>query len=122
MGRGKIELKKIESTSNRQVNGLSALEISTLKHWCDDIFKMRHLFPLVTFNHIYREHNMLADSLSKLALNMRWDMDTSLNPWMGRLLKKAKFLFFDGCIYYLMVVYTICNIMMFMYIFFSLCG
>ena len=70
MGQGKIELKKIESTSNRQVNGLSALEISTLKHWCDDIFKMRHLFPLVTFNHIYHEHNMLADSLSKLALNM----------------------------------------------------
>ena len=70
MGQGKIELKKIESTSNRQVNGLSALEISMLKHWCDDIFKMRHLFPLVTFNHIYWEHNMLADSLSKLALNM----------------------------------------------------
>ena len=37
---------------------------------------------------------------------------------MGRLLKKAKFLFFDGCIYYLMAVYTICSILMFMYIFF----
>ena len=26
--------------------------------------------PPVTFNHIYREHNLLADELSKKALNM----------------------------------------------------
>ena len=52
------------------VNGLSALEISTLKHWCDDIISLRQLVPPVTFNHIFREHNMLANGLSKKALKL----------------------------------------------------
>ena len=45
------------------VNRLSALEIPALKHWCDEIFSMLQLVPLVSFNHIFREHNMLADGL-----------------------------------------------------------
>ena len=52
------------------VNRVSALEIPTLKHWCDEIFSMLQNVPLVTFNHIFREHNMLADGLSKKALKM----------------------------------------------------
>ena len=52
------------------VNGLSALEIATLKHWCNDINTLRQHAPPVSFNHIFREHNMLADGLSKMALNM----------------------------------------------------
>ena len=52
------------------VNGLSALEIATLKHWCDDISTLRQLVPPVSFNHIFREHNTLADGLSKMALNL----------------------------------------------------
>ena len=52
------------------VKRLSALEIPTLKHWCDEIFSMLHHVPSVTFNHIFREHNMLADGLSKKALNL----------------------------------------------------
>ena len=52
------------------VNRQSTLKIPTLKHWCEEIFAMLHLTPLVTFNHIFREHNMLADDLSKKALKM----------------------------------------------------
>ena len=52
------------------VNRMSTLKIPTLKHWCDEIFSMLHLAPPVTFNHIHRELNMLADDLSKKALKM----------------------------------------------------
>ena len=52
------------------VKRLSALEIPSLKHWCDEIFSMLLLVPPVTFNHIFREHNMLADGLSKKTLNL----------------------------------------------------
>ena len=52
------------------VKRLSVLNIPTLKHWCDEIYSMLQESPPVTFNHIYREHNMLADELSKKALNM----------------------------------------------------
>ena len=37
---------------------------------------MIQLGPPVTFNHIFREHNMLADDLSKRALNL--DVGTGL--------------------------------------------
>lgn len=52
------------------VKRLTALKIPTLKHWCDEIFTMLEHAPPVTFNHIFREHNMLADDLSNNALNM----------------------------------------------------
>ena len=52
------------------VNRLTALKIPTLKHWCKEIFSMIQLAPPVAFNHIFREHNMLADDLSKKALNL----------------------------------------------------
>ena len=52
------------------VNRRSALNIPTLKHWCDEIFTMLHLLPTVAFNHTFREHNMLADELSKKALSL----------------------------------------------------
>ena len=52
------------------VNRWSTLNIPTLKHWCDEIFTMLHLLPTVAFNHTFREHNMLADELSKKALSL----------------------------------------------------
>ena len=52
------------------VNRLYTLKILTLKHWCEEIFAMLQLVPPVTFNHIFREHNMLADDLSKKALKL----------------------------------------------------
>ena len=51
-------------------NRISTLDLPTLKHWCDDINSMLRLAPPVSFNHIFREHNTLADGLSKRALNM----------------------------------------------------
>ena len=52
------------------LNRLSALDIPILRHWCEDIREMIFHFPSVIFKHIYREHNSLADGLSKTALNM----------------------------------------------------
>ena len=52
------------------VNGTAALDVPTLKHWCDDIITMLRLAPPVSFNHIFREHNTLADGLSKRALHL----------------------------------------------------
>ena len=52
------------------VNNLSALDVPALMHWSGDIKKMLHAAPQVIFKHIYREHNMLADGLSKEAINL----------------------------------------------------
>ena len=76
------------------VNGLAALEISSLKHWCDDIIKMRLLYPLVTFNHIYREHNSLADSLSKLTLNMEVGSGHFTESLDGQIIEEGHFSLF----------------------------
>ena len=50
------------------VNRISTLDVPTLKHWCDEIISMLRMTPPVSINHIYREHNTLADGLSKKAL------------------------------------------------------
>ena len=52
------------------INELSALDLPSFIHWCEDIKHMKRLAPQVIFMHIYREHNMLADSLSKKAVNL----------------------------------------------------
>ena len=52
------------------INRLSALDIPILRHWYEDIRDMLHHVPSVIFKHIYREHNSLADGLSKSALNL----------------------------------------------------
>ena len=50
------------------LNGFSALDVPALMHWCGDIKKMLLSAPHVIFKHIYREHNSLADGLSKEAI------------------------------------------------------
>ena len=57
------------------VNRLTTLKLPNLKHWCEEILSMVQHFPPVTFNHIFWEHNSLADDLSKKALNL--DIDTA---------------------------------------------
>ena len=47
------------------VNISTSLNAPLLSHWCDDILSLLHHVPSVTINHIYREHNQQADSLSK---------------------------------------------------------
>ena len=50
------------------VNKKYFLNAPLLSHWCDEILSLLQLVPLVTINHIYREHNQQADILSKQAL------------------------------------------------------
>ena len=52
------------------LNGYSALDVPALMHWCGDIKKMLLSSPHVIFKHIYREHNSLADGLSKEAIKL----------------------------------------------------
>ena len=50
--------------------GKGTLNLPHLSHWCDDIRELLHNFPEMIMKHIYREHNQIADSLSKNALSL----------------------------------------------------
>ena len=50
--------------------GKGTLNLPHLRHWCDDIRELLHNFPDMIMKHIYREHNQIADILSKIALSL----------------------------------------------------
>ena len=50
------------------LNPTAALDVPALINWCKDIRNMLQMAPQVIFKHIFREHNSLADGLSKQAL------------------------------------------------------
>ena len=52
------------------LNRSAALDVPALMHCCKDIRNMLQLAPQVIFKHIFREHNSLADGLSKQALKL----------------------------------------------------
>ena len=52
------------------LNRISTLDVPALIHWCDEIRNLLQLAPQVIFKHIFREHNSLADGLSKQALKL----------------------------------------------------
>ena len=52
------------------LNRFSTLDVPSLMHWCIDIRNMLQLAAPMIFKHIFREHNLLADGLSKQALNL----------------------------------------------------
>ena len=52
------------------LNRSTALDVPSLMHWCCDIRHMLQMGPPMIFKHIYREHNSLADVLSKQGLNL----------------------------------------------------
>ena len=52
------------------LNRSSTLDVPSLMHWCKDIRNLIHMAPHVIFKHVFREHNSLADGLSKKALNL----------------------------------------------------
>ena len=52
------------------LNRILALDVPCLMHWCTDIRYMIHLAPPVIFKRTFREHNSLADELSKKALHL----------------------------------------------------
>ena len=76
------------------LNGLSALDIPSLKHWCDEINNMLYLSPPVIFKHIYREHNMLADGLSKQALLLDMGFGTFFESLDGSVIDHGHFMLF----------------------------
>ena len=47
-----------------------SLNSPILSHWCDDIRILLQSFPSVTIQHVYREHNQLANGLSKKTLSL----------------------------------------------------
>ena len=49
-------------------NSVACLDVVDLEHWCDCITEVKASFLSINFQHIYREHNMSADVLSKEAL------------------------------------------------------
>ena len=77
-----------------RLNGLSTLDIPSLMHWCDEINNMLHLVPLVIFKHTYREHNMLANGLSKQALNLDMGYGTFFESLDGMVIEHGQFILF----------------------------
>ena len=49
--------------------GSTALSLPKLVHWCRETKLLASSFHGLSFSHIYREHNMIADCLSKKALS-----------------------------------------------------
>ena len=76
------------------LNRLSALDFPSLMHWCDDIKNMLHIVPPVIFKHIFREHNMLADDLSKQALNLDMGYGTFFESLDGMVIEHGQFVLF----------------------------
>ena len=56
-----------------QMNGRFAVRSSRLRHWHEKACALARQFRRVTYTHIAREHNRLADALANEAL-MGWDM------------------------------------------------
>ena len=50
--------------------GSTALSPPERFHWCRETRKLFTCFPDLSFIHIYREHNQIADRLSKTALSL----------------------------------------------------
>ena len=76
------------------INRLTALEIPTLMHWCDEINYMLQLVPQVTFKHIFREHNMQADGLSKQALKLDVGTGYFTETLDGKVIEHGQFILF----------------------------
>ena len=76
------------------INRLSALDVPTLMHWCNDIRIMLQMAPLVIFKHIFCEHNSLEDGLSKQALNLDMGYGTFLETLDGMDINHGQFVLF----------------------------
>ena len=50
--------------------GITALSPPELYHWCRETQQLLSSYPGITLSHIYREHNRIADSLSKTSLSL----------------------------------------------------
>jgi len=63
------------------INGKSQIMNTTLTHWHQRVVYLKEAFAHITIQHIYREHNMLADTLSKDGLTLEegylWYIDVN---------------------------------------------
>ena len=76
------------------LNRLSALDVPSLMHWCGDIRNMLQQVPPVTFKDIFREHNSLADGLSKQALKLDMGYGTFFESLDGMVIDHGQFVLF----------------------------
>ena len=51
-------------------NSVACLDVVDLEQWCDCITEVKASLLSINFQHIYREHNMSDDILSKEALSL----------------------------------------------------
>lgn len=52
------------------MNQKSSISPGVLSHWMDRIYILRYSFPAISFHHVYREKNTVADRLSKKGLEV----------------------------------------------------
>ena len=76
------------------LNRYSALDVHSLMHWCFDIRHMLHLGPPMIFKHTYREHNTLADALSKRGLNLDMGIISFLETMDGLIVNQGNLYLF----------------------------
>lgn len=51
------------------INERANLNAPMLTGWMERILNLKYSFDLISFSHVYREHNFLAESLSKKGLS-----------------------------------------------------
>ena len=77
------------------INGVSNLQVLEMDYWCTRIKALKHSFPCIECHHIYREHNVIVDGLSKEALQITMG-HISLTEFMeGELNFPSSFMIFD---------------------------
>ena len=76
------------------LNKLTTLNVPSLSHWCDDILSMLQSAPHVIFKHIYREHNSMADGLSKHALKLDMGSGIFFESLEGMIIDHGQFMLF----------------------------
>jgi len=64
------------------LKGRGTLQVAILESWKNRIIDLLPFFKSIYFPHIYRENNIVADDLSKLALNSLVG-HISYNKWTG---------------------------------------
>ena len=75
-------------------NGSTALSPTDLVHWCRETKKLFTSFQPLSFTHIYREHNRLADRLSKDALMFPQGIGNYKEYFENRLVSHGSFQLF----------------------------
>ena len=74
--------------------GKGSLNLPHLNHWCDDLRDLLQNFSDLILKHIYREHNQIADRLSKSALSLDSGLGTFQEYWDDKITDHGNFQLF----------------------------